>query len=464
MSNLKKFFMMLVSSGIASFFRLTNGVFGDGTNDTLQAQTSGGAEFSQAVSGNWTLEVVVKPPTTLTAFETFYSSLPSTATAINYVAAYWSNQTGSFGYYALTIAIYDSTGTVINLANPDLPVGFDPAGATKQNLFLTLRCTKSGSNYTYDAFLNGGKYALHTTTFLVTQSALKFNYLCDRNFAGRFSDAKLYATRFYDRSLTDLECYNAYGNGNYSNAVGSNLIFDFRFDQRTGNDFADYGGSSNKLVAVNFANIVNNLTTPVKDSGFRRIVGAGNSMMAGTGASNKYKIVTYRVFTKLANPALYEGFFNLGIVNQTTVDIINLFPTKDYYYYDSSKGMNIYVPFEVTNDLFFGASAATAYANYVTLCGLARARGFKIVAMTCLPRSNVGTPGSFEADRQTVNTSIRNNYASFADALADVGADTTIGDAGDELNLTYYQSDKVHMTDAGYDIVAEYVKVAILTL
>lgn len=40
-----------------------------------------------------------------------------------------------------------------------------------------------------------------------------------------------------------------------------------------------------------------------------------------------------------------------------------------------------------------------------------------------------------------------------ADGLADVGADATIGQAGDELNLTYYE-DGIHPTEAGHVIIA----------
>lgn len=50
----------------------------------------------------------------------------------------------------------------------------------------------------------------------------------------------------------------------------------------------------------------------------------------------------------------------------------------------------------------------------------------------------------------------------FADALADVAADTRIGDAGDELNTTYYHlTDRVHLNNAGYAVVAPIVKAAI---
>jgi hypothetical protein len=61
------------------------------------------------------------------------------------------------------------------------------------------------------------------------------------------------------------------------------------------------------------------------------------------------------------------------------------------------------------------------YTRYLQWCADWRAAGFKVVACTVLPRNNGGLYAGFEADRQTVNAQIRANWASFADALADMG-------------------------------------------
>ncbi len=124
---------------------------------------------------------------------------------------------------------------------------------------------------------------------------------------------------------------------------------------------------------------------------------------------------------------------------------------------------NIVVCWGGTNDLYFEASAETVYGRIVNYCQARRNAGFKAVVATILPRSNAGTPAGFNAARLTLNTSIRDNWATFADALADLAANATIGDAGDEQNIIYY-TDLVHMTNAGYAIVAGIVKDAILTL
>lgn len=128
-----------------------------------------------------------------------------------------------------------------------------------------------------------------------------------------------------------------------------------------------------------------------------------------------------------------------------------------------------------TNDTYLGTSPATTYAN---IKAYAQARKtahpeMRVIILTILPRSDSGVSASFESDRQTINASLLADFptattqtniwtgASYADYLVDVGSDATIGVAGAELNTTYYVGDKVHLKNAGYAIVAQYVANAI---
>lgn len=115
-----------------------------------------------------------------------------------------------------------------------------------------------------------------------------------------------------------------------------------------------------------------------------------------------------------------------------------------------------------TNDIFFGASGATTYGRLVTYCEARKAAhpAWKIVVLTCLPRSQDGTPVGYETARQTYNASTLAGYADWCDALVDIAADARIGDAGDSDDPTYYD-DLVHLNDAGRAIVAELVAAAI---
>jgi lysophospholipase L1-like esterase len=118
---------------------------------------------------------------------------------------------------------------------------------------------------------------------------------------------------------------------------------------------------------------------------------------------------------------------------------------------DPARPKAILCAWEITNDLQAGSTQQQCYDNMKNYCILRRAAGFKVVVFTCLPR---GAAAQFETDRTAINANIVANWATFADALCDVGADATIGVAGSQNNLTYYNADKIHLTDAGYSIVA----------
>lgn len=121
---------------------------------------------------------------------------------------------------------------------------------------------------------------------------------------------------------------------------------------------------------------------------------------------------------------------------------------------------SICVAWEGINTLIASQDAAACYAAQVAYCQARQAAGFKVVALTVLPE---GDFVAFNNARNAVNISIRANWASFADALADVAADPRIGDDGDEDDTTYFR-DKAHMTAAGYAVVAGIVARAIVRL
>lgn len=188
------------------------------------------------------------------------------------------------------------------------------------------------------------------------------------------------------------------------------------------------------------------------------VVCEGDSMTAGVGATagNDYPAQL---------DALLGAGYNVTNVGFSGHTLNNM--TSDAATTDSLRvavyRRNIICAWGGTNDIYFGQDAASTYAEYVTYCNARRANGWKVVAFTMLPRSSGGTPGDFETSRQTFNTSVRADWTTFADALADVAANTTIGDAGDETNTTYY-GDLLHLTDAGYAIVANAVKTAVLSI
>ena len=106
-----------------------------------------------------------------------------------------------------------------------------------------------------------------------------------------------------------------------------------------------------------------------------------------------------------------------------------------------------------TNDLFNSVAAATVYAYLLQIWAYERSQGKLVMAYTIMSRSNSGTPGGFNAARATLNALIRGDPSQY-DYLVDVGANQIMGYNGAETNTTYFQSDLVHPTNAGQQIIA----------
>lgn len=106
------------------------------------------------------------------------------------------------------------------------------------------------------------------------------------------------------------------------------------------------------------------------------------------------------------------------------------------------------------------ATGEQAAADLAAYCADRQTAGWTVVVTTVLPRTSTGVGANYETRRTTLNTAIRADWATYADALADTAADTTIGDATDSDNTTYY-SDKVHLTFAGRHIAGPIIAAAI---
>jgi hypothetical protein len=155
---------------------------------------------------------------------------------------------------------------------------------------------------------------------------------------------------------------------------------------------------------------------------------------------------------------------NLGIGNWTTPQMTSVTSYLNYTnsYFDAARRANVLVVWEGTNDIVVnGANATTAYNNLVSYCQARQAEGWKVVIVTILPREQNSTHNTARA---TVNTNIRTNWATFANALADVAANTTIGDDGDETNATNYDADQTHLNATGAAIAAGIIAPAVQSL
>jgi hypothetical protein len=107
-----------------------------------------------------------------------------------------------------------------------------------------------------------------------------------------------------------------------------------------------------------------------------------------------------------------------------------------------------------TNDFYYGQPQDVVRDRVQLFCNERRKAGFQTVVTTILPRSNMGTPETFEEERRRYNKWLRSQYHKFAKGLADFGGDRRIGDAGDELDTTYYLDDSVHINTASGALLA----------
>ena len=192
-----------------------------------------------------------------------------------------------------------------------------------------------------------------------------------------------------------------------------------------------------------------------------QLVFEGDSLTFGARSTDGQSYPT-QLLTSLG--PTWEGV-NFAISGETAAAMAIAAPTRIDPLISSACPANVLCFWAGTNDLYIGGATATDTYNTIRDYCLARQTvGWRVVVLTILPRLGFGTPpAGFEADRQSVNASIRANWATFADALADVGDDATIGQAGDPSNTTYYD-DLVHLKNAGYAIVAGIVEGAIATL
>ena len=123
--------------------------------------------------------------------------------------------------------------------------------------------------------------------------------------------------------------------------------------------------------------------------------------------------------------------------------------------YSGSYSANVLVVMGGTNDINTagGASAATLITRITDYCNDRQAAGWLVVISTILPRSDAGAGVNHESRRTTANASIVSDWSSYADALADLAANSAIGQSGDEANKDYY-SDLLHLNRNGWHVVA----------
>jgi lysophospholipase L1-like esterase len=116
----------------------------------------------------------------------------------------------------------------------------------------------------------------------------------------------------------------------------------------------------------------------------------------------------------------------------------------------------VYVLWLGTNDMTTAggaASGATVWAALRTRAAARRAEGWKVVLCTTIPRTDSGSTNHV-TEYPKLNALMLAQGAEVADAVVDLTADPRLMTTTDG---TYFNADRVHLTDAGYAVVAEMV-------
>lgn len=114
-----------------------------------------------------------------------------------------------------------------------------------------------------------------------------------------------------------------------------------------------------------------------------------------------------------------------------------------------------------TNDITSGRTDAQIYADIQSYCALVQADGAKAIVATILPASGHSAPQ--QATRLSVNDSVRTNWASFADGLADFASDPTMGPQSAASDAALYP-DGLHPSRIGHGHLAPIAAAAIQSL
>lgn len=166
------------------------------------------------------------------------------------------------------------------------------------------------------------------------------------------------------------------------------------------------------------------------------------------------------------DPVLNTGLSQYNSINMakdgwTTTDLQTVGVAQIDSLYEPSLGVkNILVVLEIGNDLGLNASRtdAQAYNNLKTYCQARKTKGWQIVVVTCLPRKTgvaANLNANFETYRLSVNQMIRDAKIAnetWLNAVADIGANATIGASANTLNTSLYY-DGIHPTLSSNQII-----------
>lgn len=111
-----------------------------------------------------------------------------------------------------------------------------------------------------------------------------------------------------------------------------------------------------------------------------------------------------------------------------------------------------------TNSLAWGVSPENTFSHIRGYALARRAAGWKVVAVTTLPRVGSAYLAIPETARVAFNAMILSTWPEWADGVVDPGSDLRLGGGGATTDPLYYWPDLIHLTATGQAIVAGMVE------
>jgi lysophospholipase L1-like esterase len=185
------------------------------------------------------------------------------------------------------------------------------------------------------------------------------------------------------------------------------------------------------------------------------IICDGNSLTQGT-QSNPGKSYP----TLLGDSISVYSIDNNGLNGVTGTQMLLDFADSVLTVIDNERD-NIYIVWEVTNDIYYGETARNSVNNVWELCGKARNAGCFVIALSVLPRNQIKDDGGsilqFNTEIDSANVFLENEWQSHADIYVDLSQAPELDDA---TNTSYFP-DGIHLNEDGYAIVVHLIKEAI---
>lgn len=185
-----------------------------------------------------------------------------------------------------------------------------------------------------------------------------------------------------------------------------------------------------------------------------KLVFDGNSLFNLGGAPSSYILFGFSV----SNRTRVDFIGNIkapvisdySIQGKTIAQLITDFPTKIQPYVNKN---DIIVFWELVNSLRTGSTPAQALTDLKSYCALAKQYVSKVYVLTCAPDGKLGFSNS---DRLTLNALILSD-PSFCDGVIDICQRPEFDNVSDALNTTYYNVDSLHHTQAGSNVIGDYI-------